>query len=44
MNCQSGRVKHVTIVLFHSGDAFEDHYNGAPLIAHIDRLERCIQN
>jgi len=44
VNRQFCRMKHVAIVLFRARDAFEDHYYCAPLIAHIDRLERCIQN
>ena len=38
------RVEHVAIVLLHPRDAFKDHDHRAPFRAHVDGLERSIQD
>jgi len=38
------RVQHVAVVLFHARDALKNHHHGAPFRAHVDRLERGIQD
>jgi hypothetical protein len=37
-------MQHVSVVFFDAGDAFKDHYHGAPFGAHINWLKRSIQH
>lgn len=43
MNRQSLRMQHMTVVLFHPRNAFEDHYHRAPFSAHVDGFKGSIQ-
>ncbi len=38
------RVEHVAVVLLHPRHAFEDHHHRAPFRAHVNGLERSIQD
>ena len=38
------RVENMAVVLLHARYPFEDHHDGAPFGAHIDGLERSIQD
>ncbi|MEN3327373.1 MAG: hypothetical protein V7638_2180, partial [Acidobacteriota bacterium] len=45
--CMDGeflRMEHVAVVLLHPRHSLEDHHDGAPFGAHIDRLEGSIKD
>ena len=44
VNGESLRMEDVTIVLLYARYSLEDHHDGAPFGAHVDRLERSIKD
>jgi hypothetical protein len=37
-------MEHVTVVLFHARDTFENHHYRAPFGTHVDCFERSVQD